>query len=62
MWAECEDCGMLAPAEITHNGVCRVGHYVHCGWGHQCSPDDLLNDEDPHVMSRLNMQSEDLSQ
>lgn len=41
MFAQCEDCGMWVPAELTHNGVAYVGHYVHCGWGHICSPDDL---------------------
>jgi len=41
MWARCEDCGQWVPAEITHNGVMRVGHYVHCGWGHTCHPEDL---------------------
>lgn len=29
--AICEDCGFLVEAELTHNGVCAVGHYVHCG-------------------------------
>jgi hypothetical protein len=43
-WAICEDCGSLVEAELTHNGVCPVGHYVHCGWGHQLSPDDLISD------------------
>jgi len=33
----------LVPAEVTHNGVCAVGHYVHCGWGHQCSTSDLID-------------------
>jgi hypothetical protein len=42
--AICEDCGSLVEAELTHNGVCPVGHYVHCGWGHQLSPDDLISD------------------
>jgi hypothetical protein len=42
--AICEDCGSLVEAELTHNGVCQVGHYVHCGWGHQLSPDDLISD------------------
>ena len=41
-FAECEDCGELVEAEVTHNGVTYVGHYVHCGWGHQCSVDDLV--------------------
>jgi hypothetical protein len=42
--AICEDCGSLVEAELTHNGVCQVGHYVHCGWGHELSPDDLISD------------------
>ena len=42
--AVCEDCGAVVTAELTHNGICRVGHYVHCGWGHELSPDDLLSD------------------
>jgi len=42
--AICEDCGSLVDAEITHNGVCEVGHYVHCGWGHMLSPSDLISD------------------
>lgn len=56
MWAVCEDCGELVPAEITNNGVMRVGHYVHCGWGHQCAVEDLKDDDDPHVMSAINSQ------
>jgi len=42
--AICEDCGSLVDAEITHNGVCEVGHYVHCGWGHMLSLSDLISD------------------
>jgi hypothetical protein len=42
--AICEDCGSLVDAELTHNGVCEVGHYVHCGWGHMLSPSDLISD------------------
>jgi hypothetical protein len=42
--AICEDCGSLVEAELTHNGICAVGHYVHCGWGHELSPDDLISD------------------
>ena len=42
-YAICEDCAILVPAEVTHNGVCAVGHYVHCGWGHQCSTSDLID-------------------
>ena len=42
--AICEDCGSLVEAELTHNGVCEVGHYVHCGWGHDLSPDELISD------------------
>jgi len=41
--AICENCGSLVEAELTHNGVCVVGHYVHCGWGHELSPDDLIS-------------------
>lgn len=59
MWAKCCDCNRLVEAEITHNGVMYVGHYICCGWGHQRSPDDLLNDEDPGVMSWLNAQAEE---
>ena len=43
--AICEDCGSLVDAELTHNGVCPVWHYVHCGWGHQLSPEDLIPDD-----------------
>lgn len=43
--AICEDCGALVEAELTHNGVCLVGHYVHCGWGHVLHPDDLIPDD-----------------
>ncbi len=46
--AICEDCGSVVVAELTHNGVCVVGHYVHCGWGHELSPSDLLPDEDTY--------------
>ena len=42
--AICEDCGSLVEAELTHNGVCEVGHYVHCGGGHDLSPDELISD------------------
>ena len=42
--AICENCGSLVEAELTHNGVCEVGHYVHCGWGHDLSPDELISD------------------
>jgi hypothetical protein len=42
--AICEDCGSLVEAELTHNGICAVGHYVHCGWGHELSLDDLISD------------------
>ena len=42
--AICKDCGSLVEAELTHNGVCEVGHYVHCGWGHDLSADELISD------------------
>lgn len=45
MKAICEDCGETVDAELTSNGVMQVGHYVHCGWGHICSPDDLMADD-----------------
>ena len=51
--AICEDCGSLVEAELTHNGVCAVGHYVHCGWGHQLSPDDLISDDAAEIISKL---------
>lgn len=41
-WAICEDCDSLVEANLVHNGVMLVGHYVHCGWGHQCSPDEIF--------------------
>ena len=51
--AICEDCGSLVEAELTHNGVCAVGHYVHCGWGHELSPDDLISDDVAEIISKL---------
>ena len=51
--AICEDCGSLVEAELTHNGICAVGHYVHCGWGHQLSPDDLISDDAAEIISKL---------
>ena len=51
--AICEDCGSLVEAELTHNGICAVGHYVHCGWGHQLSPDDLISDDVAEIISKL---------
>lgn len=51
--AICEDCGSLVEAELTHNGVGRVGHYVHCGWGHQLSSDDLISDDVAKIISKL---------
>lgn len=51
--AICEDCGSLVEAELTHNGICAVGHYVHCGWGHQLSPDDLISDDVAKIISKL---------
>jgi hypothetical protein len=51
--AICEDCGSLVEAELTHNGVGRVVHYVHCGWGHQLSPDDLISDDVAKIISKL---------
>jgi hypothetical protein len=42
MYAQCETCGETVEAEITHNGVMQVGHYVHCGWGHMVAIDDLF--------------------
>ena len=44
--ARCETCGVLVDAELTHNGVCMVGHYVHCGWGHEVAPDELVSEYD----------------
>lgn len=51
--AICEDCGSLVEAELTHNGICAVGHYVHCGWGHELSPDDLISDDVAEIVSKL---------
>ena len=51
--AICEDCGSLVEAELTHNGICAVGHYVHCGWGHELSPDDLISDDVAQIISEL---------
>jgi hypothetical protein len=51
--AICEDCGSLVEAELTHNGICAVGHYVHCGWGHQLSPDDLISDDVAEIIADL---------
>ena len=51
--AICEDCGSLVEAKLTHNGICAVGHYVHCGWGHQLSPDDLIKDDVAEIIARL---------
>jgi len=51
--AICEDCGSLVEAELTHNGICAVGHYVHCGWGHELSPDDLISDDVAEIISKL---------
>jgi hypothetical protein len=51
--AICEDCGSLVEAELTHNGICAVGHYVHCGWGHELSPDDLISDDVAKIISKL---------
>ena len=51
--AICEDCGSLVEAELTHNGICAVGHYVHCGWGHELSPDDLISDDVAQIIADL---------
>lgn len=51
--AICEDCGSLVEAELTHNGICAVGHYVHCGWGHEMSPDDLISDDVAEIIADL---------
>lgn len=51
--AICEDCGSMVAAEVTHNGVCAVGHYVHCGWGHQLLPDDLISDDIAQIIADL---------
>lgn len=51
--AICEDCGSLVEAELTHNGICAVGHYVHCGWGHELSPDDLISDDAAQIIEAL---------
>ena len=51
--AICEDCGSLVAAEVTHNGVCAVGHYVHCGWGHELHLDDLISDEAGEIVAGL---------
>ena len=51
--AICEDCGSLVEAELTHNGICAVGHYVHCGWGHELSPDDLISDDVAEIIADL---------
>ena len=51
--AICEDCGSLVEAELTHNGVGRVCHYVHCGWGHESSPDDLISDDVAKIIADL---------
>lgn len=51
--AICEDCGSLVEAELTHNGICAIGHYVHCGWGHQLSPNDLISDDVAQIISEL---------
>ena len=51
--AICEDCGSLVDADLTHNGVCTVGHYVHCGWGHQLSPDELISDDVAEIIAKL---------
>ena len=51
--AICEDCGSLVEAELTHNGICAVGHYVHCGWGHELSPDDLISDDVAKIIADL---------
>jgi hypothetical protein len=42
-YAICAECGLVTEAELTHNGVCQVGLYHHCGWAHDCSPDELYN-------------------
>jgi len=51
--AICEDCGSLVEAELTHNGICAVGHYVHCGWGHELSPDDLISNDVAEIIAKL---------
>lgn len=51
--AICEDCGSLVEAELTHNGICAVSHYVHCGWGHELSPDDLISDDVAEIIADL---------
>jgi hypothetical protein len=58
--AICEDCGSLVDAEITHNGVCEVGHYVHCGWGHMLSPSDLISDAAADRIEELEAKLEEL--
>ncbi len=51
--AICEDCGSLVEAELTHNGICAVGHYVHCGWGHELSLDNLISDDVTKIIVEL---------
>ena len=58
--AICEDCGSLVEAELTHNGVCAVGHYVHCGWGHQLSPDELISDDVAELVAKLEAKLENV--
>lgn len=44
-YAICEECGLVAEAELTHNGFGTVGLYHHCGWAHDCAKEDLFDSE-----------------
>ena len=51
--AICEDCGSMVEAELTHNGICAVGHYVHCGCGHELLIEGFISDDIVKLITRL---------
>jgi hypothetical protein len=44
-YAICEECGLVAEAEIADVAVGKVGLYHHCGWAHECSVEELYDDK-----------------
>lgn len=44
-YAVCEDCGLVAEAEVADVGICIVGLYHHCGLGHECTVDELFDNK-----------------
>ena len=57
-WDYCPSCGEPVQPERTHNGICYVYHFVHCGWGHDGGSPHLTLEEateqgKAYVLARL---------